>query len=163
LRDGVPLFERFYSDAERTWSTAPAKLIFNEAVKRVLDRMVSDLICHTKRRIIQAGVNSPDGVRHHHERLASFSPQVEQERQGLKRFLYENLYFSPALEPEKLQAERVVQELFEYWMGNPSALPGNYRQKAESEPLPRVVCDYLAGMTDNYILQQYEKFCRPSK
>ena len=54
----------------------------------------------------------------------------------------------------------MVTDLFAYWMRTPSALPGNYREKAGSEPLERVVCDYIAGMTDPYILQQHEKFCR---
>jgi dGTPase len=53
----------------------------------------------------------------------------------------------------------VIRELFEFWMERPQNLPSNYREKAASEPLARVVCDYIAGMTDNYIYQQYEKHC----
>jgi len=83
---------------------------------------------------------------------------AEQERKATKEFLYRKLYFSPALDAEKDNAERVISELFEAWMSNPETLPQSYREQAEHEPLARIVCDYIAGMTDHYILEQYEKF-----
>ncbi len=160
IRAGVPVFELFYREAERAYPDAPDKLKFNEALKGMLNRLVTDLIENTGRRLRDVGITTLDGVRAHSARLAAFSPQADGERRRAKEFLYQNLYYSPDLEPEKADAERVVGELFEYWMRNPAALPGNYREKAASEPLQRVVCDYIAGMTDPYILQQHEKFCR---
>ncbi|HKU23355.1 MAG TPA: deoxyguanosinetriphosphate triphosphohydrolase [Terriglobales bacterium] len=160
IRAGVPVFEFFYRDAERAYPEAPDKLKFNEALKGMLNRLVTDLITNTGRRLHNAGISTLEAVRTHAQRLAAFSPQVDGERRRAKEFLYQNLYYSPELEPEKADAERVVGELFDYWMRNPSALPANYREKASSEPLQRVVCDYIAGMTDPYILQQHEKFCR---
>ena len=62
---------------------------------------------------------------------------------------------------EKTDAERVIRELFEFWMAKPQSLPASYRDKARQEPLARVVCDYIAGMTDNYIYEQYEKHRPP--
>ena len=90
-------------------------------------------------------------------RLATFSPEVEEERRGAKEFLYQNLYFSAALDPEKNDAERVIRELFEFWMASPASLPSSYQEKAEQEPLPRVVCDYIAGMTDRYLMEEYAR------
>ncbi|HEV2116021.1 MAG TPA: deoxyguanosinetriphosphate triphosphohydrolase [Terriglobales bacterium] len=159
IRAGLPVFERFYGEAEQAYPDAPDKLKFNEAVKGVLNRLVTDLINQTSHRIQTAAISTLEAVRAHPQRLAAFSPQVDEERRQAKEFLYKNLYYSPELEPEKVDAERVVSELFAYWMRNPAALPGNYREKAASEPLQRVVCDYIAGMTDPYILQQHEKFC----
>lgn len=100
-----------------------------------------------------------DDVRACPHRLAGLSPAIEAERLATKEFLHRNLYFTPALEPEKEAAERIITDLFELWMANPERLPGNYREKAQSEPLARVVCDYIAGMTDPYIYEQYEKHC----
>ena len=157
--DGVPEFERLFKDADRAYPSALEKLKFNEALKRLLDRMVGGLISNTRKRLVTAAVNSVDAVRAHPERLAGFSADVESARRTTRDFLYHNLYLSSALEPEKQSAERVVRELFDYWLNKPSALPSSYREKAMTEPLPRVVCDYLAGMTDNYILEQHEKFC----
>jgi dGTPase len=93
------------------------------------------------------------------DRLVGLSPDTETERRQTKEFLYRNLYYAAALEPEKLDAERIITELFELWMKHPEKLPESYQEKAKAEPLPRVICDYIAGMTDTYIYEQYEKFC----
>jgi len=124
----------------------------------LFDRLVSDLIPNTQSRIKKAAVRSLSDVRKQPERLVAFSASVETERRAIKEFLYQHLYFSSALTPEKEIAERVVTELFAFWMKNPEALPHNYQEKAEQDPLARVVCDYIAGMTDNYILEQFEKY-----
>jgi dGTPase len=161
IREGIPAFERFYREVEQIYPTAPDKLKFNETLKRVLNRFVGDLITNTRTRLQQAKIQTLDDVRNHSERLAAFSPTVEAERKQSKDFLYENLYFSSALAGEKDDAERVVGELFTFWMDHPEALPHNYRGKVEKkeDSLPRVICDYIAGMTDNFIFEQYEKHC----
>jgi dGTPase len=159
IRAGVPIFERFFREAEHAYPDAPDKLKFNEALKGMLDQFVGDLIESTQKNLQQAGVQTLDQIRNHGERLAAFSPEVETERKQSKNFLYENLYYSPSLAGEKDDAERVVSELFAFWMKNPTALPSNYQEKAEQESLPRIVCDYIAGMTDNFIYEQYEKHC----
>lgn len=153
------IFDRCYQDVRKLYPRVPEKLQFNETLKRVFDRMVTDLITNTKSRVAVAGVHGVEAVRQHPERLAAFSPEVEQQRRQLKDFLYENLYFSPSLEEEKEDAERVVGELFAHWMEEPDDLPRSYRDKSKQEPLPRVICDYIAGMTDPFIYQQYEKYC----
>ncbi len=136
---------------------------FNEALKRVLDRLVSDLIVNTRRRIREAGLGSVDDVRRCRERLFAFSPEVEQERQEIKRFLYDNLYYSPMLRADKEQGEQVIAELFSFFMSAPEELPGGYQSKADEEPVYRVVCDYIAGMTDNYVQEQHRRFCSGSR
>jgi len=155
----VPRFDDGFREARELYPKAAEKLLFNEAVKRIFDCLVTDLIEATKRRVAEAGIASLDEIRRHPERLAGFSPPVEHERRQLKNFLYENLYFSPALEGEKEDSERIIGELFAHWMEEPDDLPRSYREKAAQEPLARVVCDYVAGMTDPFINQQYEKYC----
>jgi len=158
IRAGVPIFERFYQEVEGLYPGAIEKLKFNEALKRMLDRLVGDLIDCTRRQLSAEHIRSVDDVRGCARRLISFSPPVEQERREAKEFLYQRLYLSPALDADKQDAERVVRELFDFWIAKPDALPSAYREKARQEPLPRVVCDYIAGMTDNFIYQQYEKY-----
>jgi len=159
IREGVPLFERFYPEVEQLYPQAAEKLKFNEVLKRVLNRLVDDLIRTTQKRVNEARIQTAEDVRRHLERLAAFSPEVEAERRQNKNFLYENLYFSPSLADEKDDAERVISELFAFWMANPKSLPHQYQEKAQGEGLPRVICDYIAGMTDPFILEQYEKHC----
>jgi dGTPase len=161
IRQGVPVFDRFYREVEQIYPGAMARLKFNEGLKRMVNRLVGDLITNTQARLKQAGIASLDDVRQQRERLAAFSPKADAEREQAKDFLYENLYFSSALADEKDDAERVVSELFAFWMDHPEALPHNYQEKAKErgESLPRVICDYIAGMTDNFIFEQYEKHC----
>jgi len=159
VRERVSVFERYYAEAERKYPEAHEKLKFNEALKQVLNRFVTDLIENTQRRVEQAGVRSLDEVRRRPERLAGFSPEVEAERLEAKAFLYESLYLCKRLEPEKQRAEKVVTEVFEHLMAHPEALPPGYQEKAASEPLARVVCDYIAGMTDHYVEDLRKKLC----
>ncbi|MBV8775184.1 MAG: dNTP triphosphohydrolase [Deltaproteobacteria bacterium] len=98
-------------------------------------------------------------IRAYPERLVRLSAEAEAERRLVKDFLYTHLYFSPSLRPEKEDAERIITGLFALWMRHPERLPASYQAKAKSEPLARVVCDYIAGMTDPYISQQYERHC----
>ncbi len=157
VRGKVRLFERHFVEAERLYPAAQPKLKFNEALKRMLNELVTDLIETTARRVREAGVTTLEDVRNHSERLAAFSPQIEEERLEAKRFLYENLYLSAPLRPEKLDGERVVADMFDHWLRHPDALPVTHQRKAQSEPLARIVCDYIAGMTDNFILEQHKK------
>jgi dGTPase len=157
IREGVPVFERFYREVEQIYPDAAEKLKFNETVKRILNRFVDDLITNTKAGVAGAGIHTLDDIRRHSKRLAAFSAAVDAERRQSKDFLYQNLYYSPSLADEKDDAEQVVTELFAFWMENPSALPHNYQEKAKEDSLPRVICDYIAGMTDNFIFEQYEK------
>ncbi|MFZ0816336.1 MAG: deoxyguanosinetriphosphate triphosphohydrolase [Candidatus Sulfotelmatobacter sp.] len=159
IRAGVPVFEHFFREVEQRYPNVSEKLKFNESLKRVFDRLAGDLITNTQTRIKKSGIETPDDIRLHKDRLATFSPEVEAERQQIKDFLYENLYYSVSLAEEKDDAERIVTELFAFWMQNPSALPQNYQDKAGQESLPRTVCDYIAGMTDHFIIEQYEKYC----
>jgi dGTPase len=157
VRKNVGAFERFYVEMDAKHRDAPQKLRFNEALKRMLNRFVTDLIENTKMRVVQSGVASLDDVRRHPERLAGFSPEVQQERREAKAYLYEALYESKPLQPEKVKAQRIVTETFDYLVAHPEALPPSYQEKTEHEKLVRVVCDYIAGMTDHYIQDVHKK------
>jgi dGTPase len=157
IRAAVPVFDRFYREIEQIYPNAPEKLQFNETIRRILNRFADDLIANTQSRLTEAGIRTLDDVRTHPVRLAAFSPTVDAERQQTKDFLHENLYYSPTLAEEKNDAERIVAQLFAFWIKHPETLPPNYQEKAKEESLPRIVCDYIAGMTDHFIFEQYEK------
>ncbi len=157
IRAGSPLFAHLFDCVQQKWPETSDKLKFNETLKRVFDALVSDLIDNTERRIQGADVWSVEDVRTYPERLAAFSPRVDTERKQIKELLYQQLYYSRELLPEKTQAEEVVRELFGYWMANPDSLPHSYEEQRERDPLYRVVCDYIAGMTDRFIVRQYEE------
>jgi len=158
IREGVPIFEKFFLEVEGIYPDAHPKLKFNEALKRVLNYFVDDLIKNTQKRVTECNFHTLDDVRCYPERLVAFSPAVASEKEQNKDFLYETVYFSPSLADEKDAAERVVSDLFAFWTDHPESLPHNYQDKAKAESLPRVICDYIAGMTDHFIFEQYERY-----
>ena len=105
--------------------------------------------------VLAIGARSLEDVRRHPQRLAVFSEQAERERLQEKQYLYDTLYTCEALENEHNKAEEVVTELFDFWIENPEELPQGYFDQTESEGLARTVADYIAGMTDSFILLQY--------
>ena len=158
IRAGVPVFAGFLEEVEHLYPHAIPKLQFNEALKRMLNKFVGDLIENTRGQVRSAGIRTVQDVRACSRRLVGLSSEVERERAATKRFLYNSLYFSEPLDPEKNDAERVISELFEFWTKNPDRLPPSYREKLREEPPARVVCDYIAGMTDNYIQERHQQF-----
>src|SRR5437660_2896713 len=123
VRSGVPVVAHLYEEVERRYPAAQEKLKFYETLKRVLDRLVTDLITHTRGVIRASGVQQVEDVRRFARRLFAFSPAVDTERRQIKEFLYRNVYFSPVLERDKRQAEQVISELFAFFMRSPRELP----------------------------------------
>ena len=122
--------------------------------------LTDDLISTTKKNVEAIGAKSLEDVRRHPKRLAVFSEEAESERQQEKRYLYNTLYTCSALENEHDKAEEVVTALFEFWVQNPQELPQGYFDESADEGVPRTVADYIAGMTDQYILLQFAEVRR---
>lgn len=158
IRDGVPLFERLYRPIERKYPAAIEKLKFNEALKRVMDALVTDLIDSTGARLRSLRVRSVEQVRSRGERLVASSPRVARENRQLKDFLYRRLYSNRALRVERQKIVKSVAGLFGYFTEHPRSLPAFYFAQTQQEPLHRVVCDYIAGMTDNYLQDRHHKY-----
>ncbi len=154
IRKGSGLFERFYVEVEKLYPQAAEKLKANEAIKRVLNALAGDLIEATKSRVRAAKIETLEDVRNAPRRLAGFSEGLEIERAELKKFLYQKLYYSPELARDKDDSKRVIAEMFAFWMQHPEKLPESYQDDAKAS-LPQTVCDYIAGMTDNFINEQH--------
>ena len=122
--------------------------------------LTDDLIATTRQNTLEIGAESLADIRRHPERLAVFSPQVEAERLQEKRYLYDTLYTCEALENEHDKAEEVVTALFDHWINDPEELPPSHFDEVQNEGLARVVADYIAGMTDSFILLQYAEVKR---
>jgi dGTPase len=157
IRREVAIFDRYYREVDQEFAGVRDKLKFNEALKRMLNHLVTDLIENTRSQLQIAGVQTVEDVRHHPERLATFSHGTDEERAQAKQFLYKNLYHSESLRPQKTDGEKIVGDLFTFWIDHPTTLPANYQKQMQSESRVRVICDYIAGMTDNYSLDKYRK------
>jgi dGTPase len=156
IRAEVPFFAEFYKEVERTHPRGRDKLKFNEAVKRMLDRFATDLIEHTQAQAAASGAQSAEEIRRLPKRIAGFSLQVAAENAVLKKFLQTRLYNHPSIVTDRERSVEALEHLFAYYVEHPEAMPKSYTEFAQPNPRYRVVCDYIAGMTDHYLLQRYE-------
>ncbi|HEX4311062.1 MAG TPA: deoxyguanosinetriphosphate triphosphohydrolase [Acidobacteriaceae bacterium] len=156
IRAGVSLFERHFEPMLREHPGAPEKLLFQETLKLMLNALADDLITEVGRRVRERGVLELDDIRQAPERLAAFSTEIEQLRRQAKEFLYQNLYLCEELKCAHQQAEQVISDLFAAWMADPGLLPASYALQVEEEGAPRVIADYIAGMTDHFVLEMHQ-------
>src|SRR5437763_4879360 len=90
-------------------------------------------------------------------RLLGFSPEMDAERAHTKAFLHAMLYDSLGLSAERARLEQLIGELFRFWMAHPEDLTQSYQEQLPKQKAARVICYYIAGMTDNFILREYER------
>jgi len=91
----------------------------------------------------------------------SLSPQVEKALVALRAFMFENVYFNPYVKGEEVKAKDMLKRLYEYYYNHPEALPADYQPQLSFDGMERTVCDYIAGMTDNYAVDKYTELFIP--
>ncbi len=153
----VSEFDRRYQEAEGQFPGASEHERFQEVVRGLVDWLVSGLIQGTAEMAAQAGVATVAEVREYPRRLASFTPASQATNRQLKQFLHHDVYYSRLMLEERRRSARMLAELFEFYLANPAKLPPNYVESLATSPLHRVVCDYIAGMTDGFFLRQYQQ------
>ena len=153
LRKEVPLMGQLLEEAEHRWPDAARKLQFNDALRRLIDTLTTDLIQNTGVALAHHRIQSVEAVRKHPRRLVEFGPEGGGHNQTLKQFLYRRLYSNPQILEDRDRAVRAVQELFELYLAHPERLPAYYFEQTRALPIHRVACDYIAGMTDTYIFR----------
>jgi dGTPase len=154
LRSEVPMFDEVYAEIERRYPQGRRKLKFNEALKHILNRLVTDLIDNTVSQVQEGGAKDSEAIRHLPRRLAAFSPAIAARNADLKRFLYAHLYSHPAIAEDRDHSVASLDALFLFFIDHPERMPKQYAKLAENEPRHRVICDYIAGMTDHFLLRQ---------
>ena len=157
LRSEVPLFRQAYSEVDRAHPGAKEKLKFSEALKEVLNALASDLIETTGRRASHSGAGTVGDVRSLPERLAGLSEPIAKQNSQLKKFLAANLYSNPVITEDRDRSIECLKQLFHFYLGNPESMPPDHEERTGELPRHIVVCDYIAGMTDQFLLKQYRE------
>jgi len=150
----VPAFAQAYNEVDRRYPDGVRKLKFNEALKKILDLLATDLIENTRRKVGSSGAKSLDEIRDHPDRLASFSPEAAPKNAALKKFLGARVYSHSAICEDRERSVRALDTLFGFYLEHPERMPSYYAELARREPPHRVICDYIAGMTDQFLLRQ---------
>jgi dGTPase len=136
----------------------------HRVVRKLIGQVVTDLLQETTRHIEamqRAGGGSVDAVRRWPHSLVGYSDGVQVLNGELKGFLYEHLYFHPRVVRMTSKAERVLTDLFNAYVSEPRMLGATARKRLESLSLQRVVCDYIAGMTDRFALDEHARLFDP--
>jgi dGTPase len=153
----APYYGELYEAAAQQFPGAPESARFHETLRGLIDALVSGLIEGTVRRASEAGIGTMEDVRGHPERLAAFTPETETANRDLKRFLHRRVYTAPVLREERDRAAAMIAELFDFFVEHPERLPASHGELIPAEPAYRVVCDYIAGMTDGFFQRTYQQ------
>lgn len=153
----VPFFGATYDRVDTAHHAAREKLKFNEALKRVLDFLATSLIETTEQRVRASGVSSTEDVRRAAKRLAGFGEDAAAHNAALKRFLFANIYNHPAITEDRDRSVNCLEELFSYYLAKTGSMPASYEGLSQTEARHVTVCDYIAGMTDQFLLRQHHE------
>lgn len=158
LAAAVPGVAEIREAIETMYPAASPRIQLLECLRRLIDRLVSSLIDGTAQAALDAGLRSVEDVRAHPVRVAVLSEPGRILNSGLKRFLHENVYSTDSLLAERERSTRAITQLFELFLLHPDKMPENYQQEMRAgRPSHRVVCDYIAGMTDGFFWRTCEQ------
>jgi dGTPase len=162
LRSEVAIFAEAYAQVDAAYPAGRDKLKFNAALRLVLDHLVTDLINATQQRVLASGAATVDDIRHAPRRLAGFSDAFAERNAELKRFLFKHIYNHPAITEDRDRSIRCLEQLFLYYLDSPGSMPLSHEESAQTEARHVVVCDYIAGMTDQFLLRKHQEHFVPA-
>jgi dGTPase len=160
ISERVPRYAEICEEIDQQFPGATERVRFQEALRILIDWLASGLIEGTAALAGAAGVGSTEDVRRHRVRLAGFTPEAQATNSELKRLLHDRVYFSRELADERSRCARMIAELFEWYLEDPQRLPEPYAARAAEQPPHRVICAWIAGMTDGYFRKTYLQFER---
>ena len=126
-------------------------------IRDIIDRQVQDVVTTSAQAIADAGVQTADDVRRQPTPLICYSGELFKANQELRKFLYKNVYYHPRVAEVNQHACEMLRRVFEAYVLDPDRLGDAATKRIESEGLHRTVCDYIAGMTDRYLMEEYQR------
>ncbi|HEX7043232.1 MAG TPA: deoxyguanosinetriphosphate triphosphohydrolase [Burkholderiales bacterium] len=157
----VELFAQSYDEVRARYPDLNPRRAVYETLRRMINRVVTDLIETSRERLAGAGVASIEDVRRQPAPLIGYSDAMRDLTLELKRFLRRHLYAHPRVRKVTDEAVQVIRDLFALFMEDPARLPPQYREKAQVADdigaRARVIADYIAGMTDRYAYREHQR------
>jgi len=154
----VPLLGPIFAEVDRLYPGVDDSRLIHEAIRRLIDRMVGDVVEESQRRIAALAAKTAADIRHHSAAVIAFSTGMREQERGLRRFLFERMYRHYRVNRMASKARRIVQELFRLLLAEPQILPTEWQSQATgpgTAETARVVADYIAGMTDRFALDEH--------
>ncbi|MFT5197008.1 MAG: dGTPase [Cellvibrionaceae bacterium] len=137
------------------------EMLRHEMIRELVGVSVNDLITHTDKRLSDAGISSSSGVQLHESNIVSYSEPLGEEIKELKRFLLAKMYRHYRLMRMQTKARNFITDIFNAYLKEPSMLPAKTQEKFTNYAKEQVICDYIAGMTDRYALDEWERLFMP--
>lgn len=171
LDDGLDsglLAEKHLAQNVRVWAQA-ARTVKNEygvlkdecrryfTIRTIIDLQIRDVVKNSENLIAAAGVESADEVRRFPKSLIQYGLERRKLNLELRDYLYKNLYYNPVVHQPNLRAVKMLEQLFKYYLAHPKEIGDSSRKRLNKIGLHRTVCDYLAGMTDRYVMIECER------
>ena len=157
----VDLWQHTYLGVKQKYPALSGERLIYQTISHLIGFLILDLVETTKGNLAAAGVCSVDDVRNHPGPLVMFSAETTEKNRQLKRFLYARLYRHYKVERMRIKAERFLTRIFESYLDCPTLLPWNYQQRFAEHGRERVICDYVAGMTDRFAQDEYKRLFEP--
>ncbi len=126
-------------------------------IRCLIDGHVRDVVTSTETAILASGVQSADEVRRQAKALVRYSDRRKRLNLELRDYLYTNLYYNPVVHEPNLRAVRLLEMMFTHFLKHPDAMGEGARKRIRKWGRPRAVCDYLAGMTDRYLILEHNR------
>ena len=126
-------------------------------IRTIIDLQIRDVVETSEQLIQKAGVKSADDVRRFSKPLIQYSPERRKLNLELRNYLYKNLYYNPVVHQPNLRAVKMLEQLFKYYLAHPKEIGDSSKRRLKKTGLHRAVCDYLAGMTDRYVMLECER------
>jgi len=156
----VPLIGPHVASATSDYPDCDPGILRLEAVRRMIGAMVADVLAETRRRAAAGKVSSPEDVRDLDHALVAFSRDMVEDLSALRAFLMERMYRHWKVNRTRSQARRMLAEMFNLFLAEPDVLPTEWYARAQPRDeagRARIVCDYIAGMTDRYAIEEHRK------
>ena len=157
----IKMFGEIFLKVEKKYPDIPDYKKKYQIISSLIGLLISDVVKTSLNAIAKHGIETYKDVKEANALLISYSPRLEKETLKLKEFLQQNVYEHYKVERMRIKAERYITLLFETYAANPTLLPQKYRARIGEEQQERVICDYIAGMTDRYALDEYKKLFEP--
>lgn len=158
--DEVEPVARIFKEVRDKYPGIEHPKLTHETIRRLINRMVTDLLNQTRQNIAAEGIETVDDIRKLGKPLVAFSPEMQDTNLKLKTFLMENMYRHYKVNRMSSKAKRVVKELFNFFLAEPQCLPTHWRKLAggpRSVTTATVVADFIAGMTDRFALDEHRR------
>jgi dGTPase len=160
LQRDVPIWREAARSVRKNFGKLPDECRRYYTIRCIIDDQVQDVVRTSERHIIKAKVSNADDARRESQPLIRYSAERRKLNIQLRKYLYGNFYFHPEVHEPNLRATRMMQELFEFFLREPHAMTPTAESRIESQGLKRAVCDYIAGMTDLYVIKEHQRLLK---